>query len=89
MPAETGIIHATGVLRQLAFGLESEWVLGVHAGHELFMSIEVGQLIHESEPVIDDRFARIARWRTDKPAREADRLAQVQALLPEARRGPA
>jgi DNA ligase 1 len=29
------------------------------------------------------RFPRIARWRTDKPAREADRLAQVRALLPE------
>ena len=30
------------------------------------------------------RFPRIARWRTDKPAREANRLAQVHALLPEA-----
>jgi DNA ligase 1 len=30
------------------------------------------------------RFPRIARWRTDKPASEADRLAQVHALLPEA-----
>ena len=28
------------------------------------------------------RFPRIARWRTDKPPSEADRLAQVQALLP-------
>jgi DNA ligase-1 len=28
------------------------------------------------------RFPRIARWRTDKPAREADRLSDVQALLP-------
>jgi DNA ligase-1 len=34
------------------------------------------------------RFPRIARWRPDKPAREADRLAQVHALLPEAGRGP-
>ena len=30
------------------------------------------------------RFPRIARWRTDKPAGEADRLADLQALLPEA-----
>ena len=29
------------------------------------------------------RFPRIARWRTDKPAHEADRLADVHALLPE------
>jgi len=28
------------------------------------------------------RFPRIVRWRTDKPAREADTLASVQALLP-------
>jgi DNA ligase 1 len=33
------------------------------------------------------RFPRIARWRTDKPAQEADRLADVHALLPEAIRG--
>jgi DNA ligase-1 len=30
------------------------------------------------------RFPRIARWRTDKPASQADRLAEVHALLPEA-----
>ncbi|HEX6115082.1 MAG TPA: ATP-dependent DNA ligase [Geminicoccaceae bacterium] len=30
------------------------------------------------------RFPRIARWRTDKPAQEADRLADLHALLPEA-----
>jgi DNA ligase-1 len=30
------------------------------------------------------RFPRIVRWRTDKPAREADTLASVQALLPSA-----
>ena len=29
------------------------------------------------------RFPRIARWRTDKPASQADRLAQVRALLPD------
>jgi DNA ligase-1 len=29
------------------------------------------------------RFPRIARWRTDKPARDADRLADLQALLPD------
>jgi DNA ligase 1 len=29
------------------------------------------------------RFPRIARWRTDKPAAEADRLEQVLALLPQ------
>jgi DNA ligase-1 len=28
------------------------------------------------------RFPRIARWRADKPAREADRLADLYALLP-------
>ena len=28
------------------------------------------------------RFPRIARWRTDKPASQADRLGQVHALLP-------
>jgi DNA ligase 1 len=33
------------------------------------------------------RFPRIARWRTDKPAREADRLGDVQALLPDAIKG--
>ena len=33
------------------------------------------------------RFPRIARWRTDKPAQEADRLEDVHALLPEATRG--
>ena len=32
------------------------------------------------------RFPRIARWRTDKPASEADRLAQVHALLPDTTR---
>ena len=31
------------------------------------------------------RFPRIARWRTDKPAAQADRLEQVHALLPERR----
>jgi hypothetical protein len=35
------------------------------------------------------RFPRIARWRSDKPAREADRLAQVHALLPDAVQGRA
>jgi DNA ligase-1 len=30
------------------------------------------------------RFPRIARWRTDKPPQEADRLEDVHALLPEA-----
>jgi DNA ligase-1 len=30
------------------------------------------------------RFPRIARWRTDKLAAEADRLEQVLALLPQA-----
>jgi DNA ligase-1 len=29
------------------------------------------------------RFPRIARWRTDKPASQADHLAEVHALLPE------
>jgi DNA ligase-1 len=29
------------------------------------------------------RFPRIARWRTDKAAHEADRLADVHALLPD------
>jgi DNA ligase 1 len=33
------------------------------------------------------RFPRIARWRTDKPAREADMLAALHALLPEANQG--
>jgi DNA ligase 1 len=33
------------------------------------------------------RFPRIARWRTDKPAREADRLSDVRALLPDATQG--
>ena len=33
------------------------------------------------------RFPRIARWRTDKPAQEADRLEDVHALLPEATAG--
>jgi DNA ligase 1 len=32
------------------------------------------------------RFPRIVRWRTDKPASQADRLAEVHALLPEAAR---
>jgi hypothetical protein len=30
------------------------------------------------------RFPRIARWRIDKPASQADRLAQVHTLLPSA-----
>jgi DNA ligase-1 len=30
------------------------------------------------------RFPRILRWRTDKPAAEADTLAAVKALLPAA-----
>jgi DNA ligase 1 len=29
------------------------------------------------------RFPRILRWRTDKPAAEADTLDTVRALLPE------
>ena len=33
------------------------------------------------------RFARIARWRTDKTAAQADRLAQLCALLPDAGQG--
>jgi DNA ligase-1 len=33
------------------------------------------------------RFPSIARWRTDKPAQEADRLEDVHALLPEVIRG--
>jgi DNA ligase 1 len=33
------------------------------------------------------RFPRIARWRTDKPAREADRLTELHALLPDAAPG--
>lgn len=32
------------------------------------------------------RFPRIARWRRDKPAREADTLATLQAVLEESRR---
>jgi hypothetical protein len=33
------------------------------------------------------RFPRIARWRIDKPASQADRLAQAHALLPSAAQG--
>jgi DNA ligase 1 len=33
------------------------------------------------------RFPRIARWRTDKPASQADRLAQVHGLLPDPDQG--
>jgi DNA ligase 1 len=33
------------------------------------------------------RFPRIARWRTDKRASQADRLAQLHALLPDAAQG--
>ena len=33
------------------------------------------------------RLPRIARWRTDKSAREADQLAQIKTLLPDAKQG--
>jgi len=45
------------------------------------LAFEGIQLSSRHKSGIAVRFPRIARWRTDKPAREADTLASVRALL--------
>ena len=45
------------------------------------LAFEGIQLSTRHKSGIAVRFPRIARWRTDKPAREADTLESVRALL--------
>jgi len=45
------------------------------------LAFEGIQLSNRHKSGIAVRFPRIARWRTDKPAREADTLGNVKALL--------
>src|SRR5210317_911844 len=39
---------------------QTHWVVGIHTRHELFFSIQVSQLVNDTEPVVDDGLGGIA-----------------------------
>src|SRR5210317_103481 len=39
---------------------QTHWVVGIHTRHELFFSIQVSQLVNDTEPVVDNGLCRIA-----------------------------
>ena len=57
-------------------------VRAVESAHVFELHFEGIQASKRHKSGIAVRFPRIARWRHDKPVAEADRLADVKALLP-------
>ena len=56
-------------------------------GHDFGEPLAFGGATVWFHPAGRTALSRIARWRTDKPASQADRLTQAHALLPSAVQG--